>query len=159
DDLEAPTMQGDPRRRYLRLKGNVWQVKFPIPRKLRPLYRTVNGTEQTHRERSLRTGDLDAAHRLKFDAIAEFRAEFTQRAKETARRAKAKGLPIPDYIRDAMEWREWRAADDEDEEGADLAATDVAEKIEGKHGLPAARAFVKLATRREATLCEGWAVW
>jgi integrase len=152
-------MQGDVRKRYLRLKGNVWQVKFPIPRKLRSLYPTGNGTEQTHRERSLRTGDLDEAHCLKFAAIAEFRAEFTQRAKEKATQAKTKGLPVPDYIRDALEWRASRAEDEDDEEGADLHATDVAEQIAAKHGIDAGRTFVKLATRREATLREGWAVW
>src|SRR5262249_26960127 len=150
-------------RLYLRRRGEVWHLKYPIPSELQPLYQSKNGKPTRHKERSLGTRDLREANREKHRYITLWVAEFNAKRRQAAGKLSAQ-------IDETAEWRtslpEATSAEDEDlirSLAADRAMEVAKVPGYGEYEEPPAElanagAWYKLATAK-ATLREAWKQW
>jgi hypothetical protein len=72
----------DPRKQYLKKRGDRWFLNYPIPANLQPLYLTSAGNPMTHIVRAVGTGDLVEANRRKFGMIHVIQGEFSAKQRE-----------------------------------------------------------------------------
>lgn len=155
-------MAGRSDRQYLKLRGNVWWLNYPIPADLRPHFLSAAGKPRDHIVESLRTPVLPEANRIKHARIAYWNLQFKQKAQEAA------GTLSPDIAR-ALHWRETlKAANDarlpdSDESEKDILLGQVeieAERIERQAGPEAAQRWAELASHiHRSTLRTGWNEW
>ena len=151
----------DPRKQYLKKRGDRWFLNYPIPANLQPLYLTQAGKRMTHIVQATATGDLDEAHGRKFGMIHRLQGEFSGKLRE------AKGA-IPADVSSAIAWRK-DIEDASNAENYELTETlhslmlEEAERIHEEGGstntsLNRAAAFVKVA-RGTKTLLETFNEW
>ena len=151
----------DPRKQYLKKRGERWFLNYPIPASLQPLYLTAGGRPQTHIVRATGTGDLAEANRRKFGMIHTLQGEFSAKTRQ-ARGATPADLSLALAFRQDLE----EASNAENFELSDtlnLVIGDAAERIHAEggdnaHSLKKARTFVRIATGAK-TLAESFEDW
>ncbi len=151
----------DPRKRYLKRRGDRWFLNYPIPANLQPLYLTLAGKPMTHIVQATATSSLDEAHGRKFGMIHRLQGEFAGKLRE------AKGA-TPAEVSSALAWRKdiEGASNSENYELTETLESlmlEEAERIHNKGGsttasLNRAAAFVKVA-RGTKTLSETFDEW
>lgn len=73
----------DPRKQYLKKRGERWFLNYPIPANLQPLYLTELGNAKTHIVQAVGTGDLAEASRRKHAMIAALQRDFSAKQRES----------------------------------------------------------------------------
>lgn len=151
----------DPRKQYLKRRGERWFLNFPIPAELQRLYLTSAGKPMTHIVRATGTGDLVEANRRKFGMIHQLQAEFSGKAREE-RGATPTDLALAISLREDKE-RASNADNFELAETFDMVISDAADRIdveggENSRSRQRARAFVRVATGSK-TLAESFEDW
>ena len=143
------------RTRYLKRIGEKWYVNVRVPRTLEKQLGT------SHIRRTLGTGDLTQANRLKLKHVAEIKAQLAALAHQRSQGLPLlRGLTLADAAamrQDILDAR--RRGDEVSAEHVEFEASDLAYKIEELHGEAAAHRFYRAVTRSEASLsdlCERW---
>jgi integrase len=141
------TAKGNPKQ-YLKRIGGKWYVNVRVPRTLeKPL-----GT--THIRRTLRTGDLAEANRLKHAPVAEIKAELAALRSKAARGEPLKrGLTFDTAAAIRTDLEDARAQQDEDREFILTSeANKLAHEVARLHGDATAHRFYRKATRTEPSM-------
>jgi integrase len=143
------------RTKYLRRIGEKWYVSVRVPRSLEKAL----GTD--HIRRTLHTGDLAEANRLKLAEVVRIKAELDAlRRKQAQGEPIKRGLTLADASAIRADLQRARKEGDEHTEEVLLShASERAHDIAALHGESSAHRWVRRATRTEATLdtlCERW---
>lgn len=151
----------DPRKQYLKKRGERWFLNYPIPANLQPLYLTSAGKPMTHLVRAVGTGDLAEAGRRKHGMIHLIQGEFSTKQRER------RGI-VPAEIATALAFRkdiqEASNAEDFDQlETLELLLSDEIDRIvEGgdfsRSSRDRAGTFARIA-RGSLTLVEAFDEW
>jgi integrase len=117
----------DPRKQYLKLRGDRWFLNYPIPANLQALYLTAADKPMTHIVRAVGTGDLAEANRRKHGMIHLIQGEFSAKQRES------RGV-IPAEIATALAFRKdiqdaSNAEDYDQMETLDLLLSDEIDRI------------------------------